>query len=325
MNTAVNSFYRNKRVLVTGGLGFLGSHVVSHLLESGASVRVVTHRQDYPAERNFEIVQGDLTRLDDCRRAAKSMECVFHLAAFGWGLGENVKLQSQLFTMNVLMNTAMLEGASQAGAERYLYTSSSAVYSGSMNILDDEQPWTGEPHGTEASFGWAKRAGELQSRIYSENNQIKVAVVRPSNPYGPRDNFHPAKAHVIPSLIVRALEKQNPFVVWGTGQVKRSFIHAHDAARAMLLALEKYAVCDPLNIASPEVTRIADVARLVVDQCGHRNAELVFDASKPEGHPEKYPSVSKAENKIGFRACIGLREGLRDTIEWYRSTSARKS
>jgi GDP-L-fucose synthase len=93
----------------------------------------------------------------------------------------------------------------------------------------------------------------------------------------------------------------------------------------MLLALEKYAVCDPLNIASPEVTRIADVARLVIDLCGHRNAELTFDSSKPEGHPEKYPSVSKAENKIGFRARIGLREGLQDTIEWYRSTPARKS
>lgn len=312
-------------MLVTGGLGFIGSHVVQELLRSSASVRVVTHRVDPPRQHDFEIVQGDLTQLEDCRRAAQSIDCVFHLAAFGWGLGENVKLHSQLFTMNALINTSMMEGAYQAGVERYLYASSSAVYAGTESVLDDEKPWGEDPHPSEFAFGWAKRMGELQARVYFEKDQMKVAIVRPSNPYGPNDNFHPSKAHVIPSLIIRAFQRQNPFVVWGTGRVERSFVHVKDTARAMLLALEKYAVCDPLNIASPEVTRIADVAKLAVELSGYGDAELIFDSSKPEGHPRKYPSVQKAANKIGFRAAIQLRDGIEDTIEWYRSTLAKRS
>jgi GDP-L-fucose synthase len=253
------------------------------------------------------------------------MDSVFHLAAFGWGLGENMKLHSQLFTRNVLMNTAMLEAAHQAGVERYLYTSSSAVYAGTMSALDDEQPWNGDPHPSEFSFGWAKRAGEIQARIYASAGTMKIAIVRPSNPYGPGDDFHPTRAHVVPSLIIRACERHKPFVVWGTGRVERSFVHASDVARAMLLALEKGADCDPINIASREVTTIADVARMVLELSGHRDAGLTFDASKPEGHPGKYPSVKKAEEKLGFRAEIKLQEGLEDTISWYRSTLEQKS
>ena len=212
-----------------------------------------------------------------------------------------------------------------AGVERYLYTSSSAVYSGSDTILDDEKPWTDNPHPSEFSFGWAKRLGELQARVYADNDSMKIAIVRPTNPYGPGDNFHPTKAHVIPSLIIRAFEKQDSFVVWGTGRVERSFIHVTDMARAMLLALEKYSVCDPLNIASPDITRISEVARLVLDLSGRGQVELVFDSSKPEGHPGKYPTTKKTAEKIGFTAGIDLRQGLQETIEWYRSSLAGKS
>lgn len=322
MITVKNDFFRGKRALVTGGLGFLGSHVVQALLNSGANVRVVTHR-DEPIQRDFEIIHGDLTRIEDCLRAAEGMDCVFHLAAFGWGLGENVKLHSQLFTTNVLMNTSMLEAARRAGVDRYLYASSSAVYAGTTTVLDDERPWDGDPHDTEYAFGWAKRTGEIQAQVYARQHNMKIAIVRPSNAYGPQDHFHPAKAHVVPSLIIKAVERQMPFVVWGTGRVERSFVHAADVARAMLLALEKYAVCDPINIASAEITNVAELAKLVLAASGYRDAELAFDASKPEGHPGKYPAVKKAEDKIGFRAAINLREGLEDTISWYRSTLAK--
>lgn len=310
---------------MTGGLGFLGRHVVQALLNSGATVRVVTHRTESPIHPQLEILHGDLSIIEDCSRAAASMDCVFHLAAFGWGLGENVKRQSQLFTDNVLMNTCMLDAANRAGVERYLYTSSSSVYAGTLSTLDDELPWSGDPHPSEFSLGWAKRTGELQSRIYASNGTMKIAIVRPSNPYGPGDDFHPTRAHVIPSLIIRAFEKRNPFVVWGTGRVERSFIHAGDAACAMLLALEKHAVCDPINIASPEITTIGDIAKMILELSGHKDADLVFDASKPEGHPGKYPTVKKAKEKLGFEAGIRIREGLEETISWYRSTLANAS
>jgi GDP-L-fucose synthase len=314
-----NEFYRGKRVLVTGGLGFLGTHVTRHLLNSGAQVRVTTHRQDVPSPKDFEIVKADLTNIDACRMAAKSMDCVFHLAAFGFGLGANQEIRSQLFTTNVLMNTSMLEACREAGVERYLYTSSSSVYSGDLSVLDDAVPWRDDPHPSEYSFGWGKRIAEIQAKIYAENHGMKIAIVRPANPYGPHDDFHPTRAHVVPSLIVRSFKKENPFVVWGTGNVERSFIHANDVARAMLLALEKHATCDPLNIASHEITKVGAIAKMILELSGHGDAELVFDASKPEGHPRKYPAVQKAEATIGFRAEIGLREGLQDTIEWYRS------
>ena len=139
---------------------------------------------------------------------------------------------------------------------------------------------------------------------------------------GPHDDFHPTRAHVIPSLIVRAFERQKPFVVWGTGKVQRSFIYADDVARAMLLALKNYAVCDPINIASSEVTSIGDIARMIVELSGYDDAELVFDSSKPEGHPRKYPTTKKAEDKIEFRAETQIRQGLADTVEWYRSQPA---
>jgi GDP-L-fucose synthase len=314
-----NEFYRGKRVLVTGGLGFLGTHVTQHLLNSGAQVRVTTHRQDVPRQKDFEIVKADLTNIDACRMAAKSMDCVFHLAAFGFGLGANQEIYSQLFSTNVLMNTSMLEACRHAGVERYLYTSSSSVYSGDLNVLDDEVPWTREPHRSEFSFGWGKRMAEIQARIYADSHGMKIAIVRPANPYGPHDDFHPTRAHVVPSLIVRAFKREKPFVVWGTGNVERSFIHADDVGRAMLLALEKHATCDPLNIASHEITKIGSIAKMILELSGYGDADLVFDTTKPEGHPRKYPAVRKAEEAIGFRAEIGIREGLEDTIEWYRS------
>ncbi len=310
---------------MTGGLGFLGSHVVRRLLACNADVRITTHRSDPPTSRDYEVIKADLTRYDDCRRAAKSMDLVFHLAAYGWGLGENVGRQSSLFTNNVLINTAMLDAAFIENVSRYLFTSSSSVYSGASSVLDDETPWNGDPHASELSFGWAKRIGEIQARIFAENNGMQIAIVRPSNPYGPHDDFHPTRAHVVPSLIVRAFERRNPFVVWGTGKVERSFIHADDVARALLLALEKYAVCDPVNVASCEVTHISDLARMVLDLSGHKDAEIAFDSTKPEGHPRKHLTTRKAEEKLEFQAKIGLRQGLQDTIEWYRSILTRRS
>jgi GDP-L-fucose synthase len=322
MNTG---FYTGRRVLVTGGLGFLGTHVTQHLLNEGARVRVTTHRDNVPDRPGIEIVRADLTNAADCRAAADSMNCVFHLAAFGFGLGANLEVASQLFTQNVLMNTSMLEAARQTGVERYLYTSSSSVYPGDLTVLDDEAVWTGDPHPSEFSFGWAKRLGEIQARIYSQNHGMKIAIVRPANPYGPHDDFHPTRAHVVPSLIVRAFQRQKPFVVWGTGNVERSFIHADDVARAMLVALERYAVCDPINIAAPDTSKIRDIARMILDLSGYKDAALVFDASKPEGHHRKYPTVKKAEDKIGFRAQISLRDGLADTVAWYCSRQSPQS
>jgi GDP-L-fucose synthase len=227
-----------------------------------------------------------------------------------------------MFTQNALINTNILDAAHKEGVGRYLLTSSSAVYDGGSNVLDDTIPWRSDPHPSEFGFGWAKRMAELQARAYAEYYGMKIAIVRPSNPYGPRDNFDPERSHVIPALIRRALAREHPFAVWGAGRAVRSFIYAGDVVEAMLLALEHHCVGDPLNVASCERTSIADLTHLILELCGFGAAAVEFDTSKPEGHPGKFPTIGKSQEKIGFTARTGLRAGLTKTIHWYRQSEA---
>jgi len=313
------TFYATKRVLVTGGTGFLGSHVVNSLLSEGATVRVATRQPSYLFPPEVEVVECNLDDPQDCRKVSRDQDCCFHLAAFGWGLGANVRAQPELLTNNLRINTNMLDAAYREGVQRYLLASSSAVYNGEYRILDDEPPWDGEPHTSEHCFGWAKRIAELQAKAYYQHFGMEIAIVRPSNPYGPNDNFDLERAHVIPALMRRAIAQETPFTVWGTGSVNRSFIYAGDIARGMLLALEHGANCDPFNLASSEQTSIANLAALILELCGSPGGQIEFDTSKPEGHPGKFPTTSKALSKIGFQATVPLREGLANTFEWFRS------
>jgi len=316
-------FYSGKAVLVTGGLGFLASHVIEALIKEGASVRTVGLRPR-PAEYPFDVeyVQADLRARDACARALRGMAHVFHLAAVGWGLHENMRRQPELLTENLLLNTTLLDAAHRAGVERYLYTSSSAVYPGGLQELEEDASWDDPPHPSEECFGWAKRMGEIQARAYHKHYGLPVAIVRPANPYGPRDNVDPQKSHVIPALIRRVVEREQPFVVWGSGRVVRSFVHARDVARGMLLALERYAVDEPVNLASSETTSIADLVRLVLELSGYVDADLRFDTSKPDGHPRKVPSVRRAAEHLGLTDYVPLREGLAETIAWYTGRKA---
>lgn len=302
---------------MTGGTGFLGSHLVEALVRRGAVVRVATHRRgDVPS--GVDVIQADLADPSQCRSAARGMDCVFHLAAVGGGLHANLKAPHEIFTTNVLLNTNMLDAASREGVERYLLTSSSAVYDGDAGVLDDTQPWRADPHPSEFGFGWAKRVAEIQARTYADACGMKIAIVRPSNPYGPGDALDPERSHVIPALVRRVESGERPVRVWGTGKAVRSFIYAGDVADAMLLALERYAVCDPVNVASGEQTSIADLARLILDLCGLEKTALEFDATKPDGHPGKFPTIAKARERVGFAAQTSLREGLVKTILWVR-------
>lgn len=305
---------------MTGGAGFLGSHVVDALVCRGAVVRVTTRRRAVDFPSGVDVIQADLTDPQQCRTAARGADCVFHLAAAGGGLHANMKAQHEMFTANVLINTNMLEASHREGVGRYLLTSSSAVYDGDVGVLDDGEPWRSDPHPSEFGFGWAKRVAEIQARTYADACGMRIAIVRPSNPYGPRDNFDPEQSHVIPALIRRVQAGERPLSVWGTGKAVRSFIYVGDVADAMLLALEHDAVCDPVNIASGEQTSIADLARLILALCGVDPSMIEFDATKPEGHPGKFPKITKARDRISFVAQTSLRDGLEKTIRWLRET-----
>ena len=311
--------YRNRKVLVTGGAGMIGSQLVELLLKERAEVRLVAHNRNPPELDDIEVVHGDLRRWEDCVKAVRGVDLVFHLAAFVGGVGRNVAHPAGMFTPNILMNTQMLEAARLQGVERYLFTSSACIYPGNIAYFVEDRGWDSPPEKSNASYGWVKRMGELQSQVYAEEYGMKLAIVRPTNAYGPRDNFDLDTSHVIPALIRKAVERQDPYVIWGNGESSRDFIHARDVARGMLLALEKYPVADPINLATGRSVKIKDLAHLILNISGYANARVEFDSAKPIGQVERRVSTAKAREKIGFVAEITLEEGLRETIQWFVS------
>lgn len=269
--------------------------------------------------KNARFISADLLRREECAQAFKGADYIFHLAAVGWGFHENLNRQPQLLTDNLLLNTIVLDEVQRAGVQGYLFTSSAAVYPPHLETMEEDAPWDRPPHGSEKYYAWSKRMGEIQARAYFEHYGMPITIVRLFNPYGPRDNFDPDKSHVIPALIRRAVAKENPFTVWGTGRPVRSFIHARDAVKGMLLTLEKYAVCEPVNLSSNETITIADLVRLILELSGHSEAEIHFDTSKPDGLLRRVPDVRRAAEKLGLTDYISLREGLAETIDWYRN------
>jgi len=317
------SFYSERRVLVTGGSGLIGSHLIEELLAHSAHVRTVVHNR---APRRFldrvECIRGDLTKFEDCAKAVEDAEYVFHLAAFVGGVGRNRAHPAGMYTPNMLMQTNMLESARLKDVQRYLYTSSVCLYPGDISLMTEEKAWEGPPEATNASYGWVKRMGELQCQAYAEEYGSKIAIVRPTNAYGPYDNFDLEASHVIPALVRKAVERQDPYIIWGTGDVSRDFIHARDISKGMMLALEKYAVADPINLGTGRAIKIRDLAYLVLRLSGHENARVVFDKTRPLGQLGRRADTRKGMEKIGFEAKITLEEGLAETIGWYRMSIA---
>ena len=314
-------FYTGKKIVVTGGLGFLGRNVVDQLIQDGADVTAVTHSQRDPADYDFKVVTADLRILSEAEQTVKDADHVFHLAAHGFGIGANISVHPELLTANLSMSLNTLEAARRSGVERYLYCSSSSVYNADHDLLDDTVAWDGEPHPSEHGFGWAKRTAEIQAKTFAENTDMQIAIVRPSNPYGIHDLFDSARSHVVPAMMLRALDRENPFTVWGSGKAVRSFVFSADAAKAILLAGQKIVDGDAVNIASPARTTIGELASLLLDACDASDLPIEFDTSKPEGHPGRFPTTAKATSLLGWTAETGLDAGLRKTVQWYREKS----
>jgi len=316
-------FYRGKKVVVTGGLGFLGKNLVEGLLRDGAEVTAVTHSSKAGDSEDFSVVNADLRVLSEAQRALSGADHVFHLAAHGFGIGANINADAELLTANVLMSVNTLEAARLNGVERYLYCSSSSVYNADHDLLDDTIPWDGDPHPSEYGFGWAKRTAEIQAKTYAANTEMKVSIVRPSNPYGLNDLFDPDRSHVIPAMMLRALDRENPFTVWGSGRAVRSFVFSDDVARAMMLAGEHITDGESVNLASPARTTIGELAVALLEACDASDLAIEFDTTKPEGHPGRFPTTEKATSLLGWTAETDLAEGLKKTVDWFLENSGR--
>jgi len=312
--------YSDKNILVTGGTGMIGSHLVELLLEKNANVRIVAHEREIPPEledKGLDVVSGDLTEKKFVEESVKGMDYVFHLAAYTGGLGRTSTHPASTLTPNLIMDGNVLECAKNEGIERFLYASCTCVYPNDEKTLEEEDAWKGNPPEVHASYSWSKRMGERQAIAYHKEYGMNIAIVRPSNSYGPRDSDDLETAHALGSLIMKAINKMDPFVIWGDGNPIREYIYARDAAKGMLLAMENYCVGDPINLASGEFVSISELARKIL-KITNMSPKIKFDKEKPSGQKRRVLSNKKAEEKIGFVTETSLDAGIEETIKWYK-------
>ena len=246
------------------------------------------------------------------------MDYVFHLAAYTGGLGRTPVYPASTLTPNLIMDGNVIDSAKNENVERFLYASCSCVYPDLEKDFSEDDAWIDNPPQMHASYSWSKRIGELQAISHSKEYGMNVAIVRPANSYGPREIIDPNHSHVIGALILKALSKKKPFVIWGDGSPIREYIFANVAGRGMILALEKYCEADPINLSSGETVTIKDLAEKILRICDY-NPEIVFDESKPMGQSRRVLKNDKAANALGFNALTSLDEGLKSTINWVKN------
>jgi GDP-L-fucose synthase len=323
-------FWEGKKVVVAGGAGFIGSHVVEELLKRGSKVTVAdrlspSRRENLKSVRGqVKLVPTDFLSSAQCRKACAGQEVVLNLAAKVAGVGFNSQHHGSMFHDNMLIGSHMIEAARQAGCGRFLVVSSACVYPHDCSVpTPEEEGLRDTPEPASQGYGWAKRMSEYLGAAYQKEFGMKVAIARPSNAYGPRDHFDTPDAHVVASLIRRAVRGENPVTVWGDGAPKRNFLFVDDIARGLLDVTERYPAADPLNLGSDEEISIKELAELILELSGS-SARLSFDRSKPAGQLRRYCATEKAKKTVGFSARVPLREGLSRTISWYRGRLAGK-
>ncbi len=323
------SFWKDKRVVVTGGHGFIGSHLVDRLLAEGATVRIVDRASQLPPRKGApefasraEFQEADLCDPQSCNKICRGADIVMHLAAKIRGVGYNVKHHGEMFFSNALINLHMLEAARLAGVDRFLAVSTVGVYPKDCVVpTPEEDGFKGEPEASGYGYGWSKRLAEVQARCYSQQYGMKIAIVRPYNVYGPRMSFDPEIAPVVSAQIMKVLDANGVLRVWGDGEQTRSFTYVSDVVEGMMLAVEKYPQADPLNIGTSEEIKIKDLIALIVSLTGRR-LRIEYDLSKPCGAARRCPDISKPMRLIGYQPKVRLAEGLRETIDWYQKRRA---
>jgi GDP-L-fucose synthase len=308
-----SAFWQDKRVLVTGAHGFLGRHLVQQL-------------QEYPLKelRTPTSAELDLRVPSACAQAVEGIDVVLHLAANVGGIGYNQQYPGTLFYDNILMGVYMMEEARKAGVKKFVALGTVCAYPKFTPVpFKEEDLWDGYPEETNAPYGLAKKMLLVQGQAYRQQYGFNSIFLLPVNMYGPGDNFDPGSSHVIPALVkkfVEAHQKKEPTVtVWGTGKPTREFLYVEDAARALILAAEKYEKPDPINLGSSFEISIKDLAQTIAEVVGY-SGKIVFDSSKPDGQPRRKLDTSKATREFGFTSETTFAQGLAKTIEWYQAS-----
>lgn len=315
------NFLKGKKILVTGAAGFVGANVLARFKEMPeVKVRAVYHkREPVIFAENIESASADLTSIRDCKQVVKDIDYVMMFAAKIDRRGNSIESQ----TSNLLMNIQMLESAYQAGVKKFLWLSSVTAYPLSSEPLREEQLFSADPADKYFSSAWTIRYIETLCRMYATKLErpMPVSVLRPAAIYGEYCDFGFATCHVLPALIRRVAERQNPLTIWGTGETKRDFVYVSDVVSACFLALERIGEFEVLNIGMGKSYSVRELLDLILDIEGYTDAPVVFDSSKPDNAPSILIDCTKAKKVIGFEAKVSLREGLVKTIEWFKAAA----
>lgn len=305
------SFWTNKKVVVTGGAGFLGRNIVEQLKKRGATDIVVPRKSEY-----------DLRSSEVCAKVVEGADVVIHLAANVGGIGYNRDYPGTLFYDNLLMGVHMIEESRKAGVSKFVAIGTICAYPKFAPIpFKEDDLWDGYPEETNAPYGLAKKMMLVQSTAYRDQYGFNSIFLLPVNLYGPGDNFEPGSSHVIPALIkkfVEAKESGSPTVsVWGTGKATREFCYAPDAAEGIILAAEKYNKSDPVNIGAGFEISIKDLAEKIKNIVGYAGV-IEWDSTKPDGQPRRMLDTSRAKAEFDYVATTDFDKGLGETIKWYQ-------
>jgi len=320
--TEIESKYTGKCVLVAGGAGFIGANLITELLSLGANVRATIHRKGpVIVDERVEYIKSDLLEMSDCRKVVRDMDYVFMCAANTSGAAVIASNPLVHVTPNIIMNSQILEASYFAGVKKFVFLSSNAAYppTGNRPVREDEM-FDDDPYETYYGVGWMKRYTEILCRMYSQKlkNPMITVVIRPSNIYGPLDDYDFATSHVMAAMIRKVAERHNPIIMWGDGNDIRDLIYIDDFIDAVILAAEKVNTYDPINIGAGIGYRLRDIQQMILQIDNYIGAVIKYDTSKPSMIPVRLIDIAKAEKTIGFSPKIGLSEGIGRTLQWYR-------
>lgn len=314
--------FKGKIVLVAGGTGLIGRPLVELLLKEGAYVRIASLDDPSCAPDKTDFWRIDLTSLDNCMAVCMGMDYVFNLLCIK-GSPEIANAEPEKFYVPHLMfNTNLMEAARRCKTEGFLFTSTFGVYAPAEIFYEDDM-WEYKPSPNDWFAAHAKRAGELQAEAYQKSKcgWGNISIVRPASTYGPYDNFDLKSAMVVPSLIKKAVDGMNPLEVWGDGTQVRDFVHARDVARGML-HIVKIGYRKPVNLGSGTGVAIKELVEVILENV-HPKPDVVYDTSKPSGDKKRILDTSRARS-LGWEPIITLREGIKETVEWYRANKDKK-